>query len=371
MIDLKTVMIDLTSLADNFSGIERFALSITKELIKHEDIKFILLFKNKIHDSFKETMTNVEKKIIKGQNKLIFNQILLPLELAKIKADIYLFLAFPAPFFFFSKNAVSTIHDMGCWDCPKTNKWWMNIYFRILYRKAARCNKKIITVSEFSKNRIQNILHVKNENVHVIYNGISDVFLNFKYDGRQQADVKKKYNLPDNYILCLSTIEPRKNIRLLVDSYGAILQEKQRVQYDLVLAGRNGWKNQDLYEQSQKFINRIHFTGFIDDQDLPYVYCGARCFVFPSIYEGFGIPPIEALVCGVNVLTSDVASMPEILQSKATYFINNDKEDLKKKLLEILEKTKPDNNYILELKYKYNWRKQAEKLCREVVYENK
>lgn len=367
MINLKTVVIDLTSLADNFSGIERFALSITSQLIKNDNIKFILVFKNKIHDLFDKNMTNVQKIVIKGNNKLIFNQFVLPLKLARIKADIFLFLAFPAPFLFFRKNAVSAIHDMGCWDCPQTNKWWMNIYFRILYRKAASFNKKIITVSEFSKNRIQDILHVKCQNIHVIYNGISDVFLRFEHDERQQALVTKKYNLPDDYILCLSTIEPRKNIKLLVDTYGTILQEERRVPYDLVLAGRNGWKNKDLYEQCQEFKNRIHFTGFIDDQDLPYVYCGARCFVFPSIYEGFGIPPIEALVCGVNVLSSNAASLPEILQDKAVYFENNDRHDLKNKLLELLEKTQQEKNYATDIKHKYNWKEQANRLTRELL----
>ena len=119
------VLIDLTSLADNFSGIERFALSITKELISDQsrsDIEYILVFKNEIHKDFSAEQNNVRKIIVRGKNKLIFNQLQLPLKLTTIKADYYFFPAFPAPFFFFNRNAISAIHDVGCWDCPSKIK---------------------------------------------------------------------------------------------------------------------------------------------------------------------------------------------------------------------------------------------------------
>ena len=112
------ILIDLTSLADNFSGIERFALSITKELISargKDDVKYILIFKNSVYETFLEEQDNVEKVIVNGKNKLLFSQFFLPLKLAKIKADYYFFPAFPAPYFFFRRNAISAIHDVGCW----------------------------------------------------------------------------------------------------------------------------------------------------------------------------------------------------------------------------------------------------------------
>lgn len=367
---MKTILVDLTSLADNFSGIERFALSITKELVKHKDLNFILVFKNKVHDAFKAKQDNVKKVVLKGANKLVFNQVVLPLNLAKIKADYYLFMAFPAPFLFFKKNTISAIHDMGCWDCPQTNKWWMTIYFKILYRKATSRNKKVITVSEFSKKRIHEILRAKNSDIWVIYNGISDVFLKFKYEKDVFSKIEKKYRLPDRYILCLSTIEPRKNIGLLIQTYEQMVHSKtDAMQYDLVFAGRDGWKNRDIYETiSEDVKERIHFTGFVDEQDLPYVYSGARCFVFPSIYEGFGIPPIEALACGIQVLSSDAASMPEILQGKAHFFRSNNAEDLKKQLYNLLQKDE-QHDYSDEIKSLYNWRQQADKLYRNIVNE--
>lgn len=122
----------------NFSGIERFALSITKELITDQirsDIEFILVFKNEVHKEFAAEQHNVKKIIVRGKNKLVFNQLQLPLKLAVIKANYYFFPAFPAPFFFFNRNAISAIHDVGCWDCPSKNRKYMTLYFKIMYAK--------------------------------------------------------------------------------------------------------------------------------------------------------------------------------------------------------------------------------------------
>lgn len=127
------VLIDLTSLADNFSGMMRFALSITEnELISDQsrsDYEYILCFQNEIHKDFSAEQNNVRKIIVRGKNKLIFNQLQLTLKLTTIKADYYFFPAFPAPFFFFNRNAISAIHDVGCWDCPSKNKRYMTLYF--------------------------------------------------------------------------------------------------------------------------------------------------------------------------------------------------------------------------------------------------
>ena len=357
------ICVDLTSLADNFSGIERFALSITKELIKNTQHHWILLFKNSIHTEFDEEAENVEKIIINGGNKLIFNQLTLPLKLASIKADRYFFPAFPAPFFFFSKNAYNTIHDLSCWDCPGSNKKYMIWYFKIMYWKASLCHKKIITVSEFSKGRICEILKVKPENVFVVYNGISDQFNDSKLSEDEKKLVEEKYSLPQNYVLCLSTLEPRKNLRLLLDAYASLFDKC--LTEEIVLAGRRGWKMEDFLKgYSEEFLRHVHFTGFVDDDDLPAVYKLAKVFVFPSSYEGFGIPPLEALACGTPVISSDAASMPEILGSEATYFNNSQISSLIHCIrLFSDEKSKAENRTNgCHIKDTYSWKKSAKKL---------
>lgn len=363
------VLIDLTSLADNFSGIERFALSITKELVadqSRKDIEYILVFKNKVYEDFLTKQNNVKLICIKGKNKLIFNQILLPLKLMSVKADYYFFPAFPAPFFFFRRNAISTIHDLGCWDCPSKNKKYMTLYFKIMYRKAAIGHKKVVTVSQFSKNRIEKILRKNPNEIKVIYNGLSECFANFKYEKKQDEKTKKEYGLPDNYILCLSTLEPRKNLRLLVDALNDLINEK-KIDIDLVLAGRRGWLVDDLLSNlAPSTIERIHFTGFVDDSLLPYIYLNAKIFVFPSIYEGFGIPPIEAMSMGGPVISSDAASLPEVLGDAAFYFKNQNLEELKNQILNVMNLTKEQIKVAKECGIaranRFRWKTEALKL---------
>ena len=363
------VLIDLTSLADNFSGIERFALSITKELISDQsrsNIKYILVFKNEIHKEFTIKQDNVEYIIVNGKNKLIFNQLKLLLKLVTIKADYYFFPAFPAPFFFFNRNAISAIHDVGCWDCPSKNKKYMTLYFKIMYRKAAFGHKKVVTVSQFSKNRISKILKKDFDEIAVIYDGLSDCFANFSYKKEQDMKAKEAYGLPESYILCLSTLEPRKNMRLLVDAFSALIKEK-KIDTNLVLAGRKGWLMDDLLSNlDEEIVKRIHFTGFVDDDLLPYVYKNAQVFVFPSIYEGFGVPPIEAMSMGIPVISSDAASLPEVLGDSAFYFENRNLEELKGQIVTVMNLPEEKIDIIkkagIERAQMFNWKTEALKL---------
>jgi len=363
------ILIDLTALADNFSGIERFALSITKELISDQNRsnnEYILLFKNEVHKEFATEQNNVRKVIIYGKNKLIFNQFQLPLKLSTIEADYYFFPAFPAPFLFFKRNAISAIHDVGCWDCPSKNKKYMTLYFKVMYRKAAFGHKKVVTVSQFSKDRIAKILRKRPDEIAVIYDGLSDCFANFYYDKEQDKNASEVYGLPEKYILCLSTLEPRKNMRLLVEAFSELTKEK-KINTNLVLAGRKGWLMDDLLSNLDKeIVNRIHFTGFVDDTLLPYVYRNAQIFVFPSVYEGFGVPPIEAMSMGVPVISSDAASLPEVLGQAAIYFENNSINDLKDKILLVLSMKEDAISEIkkagIEQSKKFSWKKEAIKL---------
>ncbi len=322
------ICIDLTSLADNFSGIERYAAQISLELIKSYDEQFVLIFKNSVHSLFREyaEKKNIEIVIIYGGNKLIFNQIQLPWAIHKIKADWYLFMAFPVPMLSLKKNMVSTIHDICCWDCPETMNGLSKWYFRISHRVAIRKCRAIITISEFSKNRIHEKLKYPDEKIWVIYCGINKE--TFTINENNNRNVRIKYGLPDEYILSLSTLEPRKNIQLLIRAYDKLLQSNAKIP-KLVLAGRKGWKMDEfLASLNQELRDNLIFTGFIDDEDLPNVYSMANYFVFPSMYEGFGMPPLEAIACGTRVLSSDASSLPEVLGTAADYFESENEQSL-------------------------------------------
>lgn len=359
------ILIDLTSLADNFSGIERYALNISKELLIQDNLnKYILLFKNEVHKEFDKfkNRSNIEFKVIKGKNKLVFNQIILPYYLYSMKADKYLFLAFPSPILFRKKGIINTIHDLTAWDYPDTMKVSSRLYFKASIINSMKISEKIVTVSEFSKSRIED--KFRKNNVHIVYNGISEVFINnkeknFKY-------IKEKYNLPDSYIMCLCTLEPRKNIQLLIKAYMELKIER-KIDLKLVLVGRKGWKIENLLrEVNNRYSDEIIITGFVDDDDLPLIYKNSEMFIFPSLYEGFGIPVIEAMYMRVPVICSNTSSLPEVVDGKGLLFNNNDKDDLKDKILNFIRMSKEDINSIKEAARvranDFKWEDEAKKL---------
>lgn len=362
------ILIDLTSLADNFSGIERYALNISKQLINQDKLNnYILVFKNDIHKEFNEfrNYENVQFKILKGNNKLIFNQIILPFYLYSINADKYIFLAFPSPILFRKKGIINAIHDLTAWDYPNTMKTSSRLYFKTSIINSMYASEKIITVSEFSKSRIED--KFKRYDVNVVYNGISEVFINNK-NKKNNDSIKEKYQLPDNYIMCLCTLEPRKNIDLLIKAYIEI-KDKEELDLKLVLVGRKGWKiDKLLNDVSDKYSKDIIITGFVDDEDLPQIYENSKMFVFPSLYEGFGIPVIEAMYMGAPVICANTSSLPEVVNGNGLLFNNNDKDDLKDKILSLEKMSTEDINKMKESSRiranEFNWDNEAIKLIK-------
>ena len=332
------VAVDLTSLADNFSGIERYAAELSRALLNIDDKNdYILVFKEGVHSALSSVVNknNVCIKVLpRGKmGKLLFSQLTLPFALMKLKADIAIFPAFPTPLLYVRK-AISTIHDL-CWlDAPETMLPKSRIYWKVLDSVNIFRNLKILTVSQFSKSRIVDVYKVPEDKVVVTNCGVdSSLFNRKKAASVSFSSLKDKYSLPDKYILTLSTIEPRKNIPLLIEAW---VKACNKFDYneDLVLAGRKGWKQESLLAcVPSTLLNRIHFTGFVDNDDLPALYAHSKLFVFPSVYEGFGLPPVEAAYSGAHVLCSDIPCHREICGTGVDYFKSNDCDDLLNRLL--------------------------------------
>lgn len=321
------IAVDLTELYDNFSGIERYACCRTLDLIsRYPQHEYILLFKNEVHGRFQALAKaqNVQTVVLKGGDKLFFSQVTLPRAMKKLSYDLAFFFAYPAPYFLsHPERAVSAIHDMCVFDDPSSMTFKSRAFFRVLFRRAAKKDRALITVSHFSLGRI---LHYfpKAPKIIVSESGVD----HFPKNGGKGV-------VEGRYILTLSTLEPRKNLRLLVNAFLEV--RKRHPDLKLVLAGRKGWKVDDLLSGlPEADAKHIVCTGFVEDRLLPALYSGAECFVFPSRYEGFGLPPLEALSCGALVLSSDAASMPEVLGKGALYFRSDDREDLTRQLLRIL-----------------------------------
>ncbi|MDB1921702.1 glycosyltransferase family 1 protein [Clostridium tertium] len=362
------IVIDLTSLYDNFSGLERYALNISINLIKNDiENEYILVFKNEIFKDFINLIDNnrIKYVVVNGKNKLFFNQIKLPLGLFKIKADKYLFLAFPSPIIFRRKGIVNAIHDLTAFLFPETMKKESMLYFKYSIINAMKISETIITVSNSSKKDI--LKKFKPKNIVVINNGISDVFQKFVFNNELNGNIKRKYCLDGEYILCLGTLEPRKNLKLLLKAYSELKRENL-INEKLVIVGRNGWKFENIWNELDilDIKDNIIFTGFVEDEYLPYIYSNSKIFVFPSIYEGFGIPVIEAGMMESIVISSDIDVLKEILGNDCIYFKSNNKESLKATILEVIGYSEEKKEYIRErLKEKsekYSWEAESLKL---------
>lgn len=377
------ILIDLTSLYDHLTGIERFASNLSACLIRaHTEHSYELLFKNEVHKDFREIceLPNVHSRVIRCRSRVLFNQFMLPLKLYQTRSDLYFFPAFCAPWLFFSRRIVDTIHDMSDFECFEGKAFLKVIYSRLGIIHAKHCSRHIITVSEFSRGRIAELLGIDKSRISVISNGISKEFARgeLRHDDRNKQGVcdrkiMDKYHLPEKYILSVSTLEPRKNIRLLIKAYLRIKDEFPDI--DLVLCGRSGWNLREVLGENVSDMseghdillqNRVHITGFVDDEDLPELYAGAEWFVFPSKYEGFGIPPLEAMGTGCPVISSDAASLPEVLGDAAVYFENNSVDSLTEKLRHAIEMPKGEKEELirkgLRQAEKYSWEDSARKL---------
>jgi len=175
----------------------------------------------------------------------------------------------------------------------------------------------VLTISESSRIDIVNYTKFKIKDIYVLPLDIDDVFKRSHYN----FNIVKKLSIPDNYILCVSTIEPRKNLRRLIKAFELLKQDLKYSEYKLVLVGPKGWDyNFDQFLLTTDVYNEIICTGHVSTEDLPALYHFASIFVFPSIYEGFGLPVLEAMSSEAFVVSSRSSSMPEILGDQGLYF---------------------------------------------------
>ena len=358
------ILFDLTDLDDHLSGLERYALNLSTAMMdSFPNNEYILIFKNEVPRAYYDYVMRegVRTHVLRGCNKLLFRQLVLPLKLYTIQADVYLFLAFQEPLLFMRRNIITAAHDMTWRDVPSTMKWYSRIYFMFSYCHSFRYASRIITISRFSGHRIMKYASSVSEKyadsirkkLRLVYCGVDS------HDNADESTVsdiermREKYGLPEEYILSLSTLEPRKNIEMLLQAYDGILKDNENNKNNtevpvLVLAGRKGWKTDAVLEKySEKLSGKLIITGFVDEEDMYLMYKSAKCFVFPSRYEGFGLPPAEAMAAGTPVLACHCASMPEILGDAAMYFEPGNIEDMKSKIIKLASlKTRERNKMI-------------------------
>lgn len=230
---------------------------------------------------------------------------------------------------------VTTIHDVFHLDNPGQLSKMQVLYAKLFLTLFIKGHKTIITDSEFSGDRICFHSRLSPEKVSVIYLGIDTRLF--------QPSGQKNLQLPDKYILYVGNVKPHKNLKTLLLAY-SLLKESVKEEYAVVIVGKKeGFLNEDkeidLLVNRYNLLRYIHFTGYVPDKALQELYSRASLFVFPSLYEGFGLPPLEAMACGVPVILSNAASLPEVCGNGALYVDPKDSTDLSKKINLVLTDT--------------------------------
>ncbi|MCU0512510.1 MAG: glycosyltransferase family 4 protein [Anaerolineae bacterium] len=210
--------------------------------------------------------------------------------------------------FVFPGRAVVTVHDLGYRYFPQAHPAGQRLYLDVTTRMAARRATRILADSQATADDLQRLYQVPAGKIRVVYPGVAAPDAEYMLYGNIQR-VQQKYRLPDKYVLFLGTLQPRKNILRLVQAF----ERWQQAHEDgtaLVLAGSPGW----LYDPDWvRGVANIHLTGYVDDADKPALYAGALALLFPSLYEGFGFPVLEAMHCGTPVIASSTSSLPELV----------------------------------------------------------
>jgi len=269
---------------------------------------------------------------------------------------------------------IITFHDLSFEYFPEFFSWDKRFWhFSVDPRARAKKADKIIAVSESTGDDLIDLYGISGKRVKVIYSGVGDEFKPIKKNSQKCDEIKKKYNLPDKFILYLGTLEPRKNVVGLIRAFELLKSNKSDAYQNmkLVLAGSNGWLYDEIFKtaRSSAFFKDIFFTGFIEPQDKVYLYNLAELFVFPSFFEGFGFPPLEAMACGVPVITSNNSSLPEIVADAGLTIDARNYAELAFAMNEVLGDS--DLREILVAKglaqaQKFSWRKCAEQLLTEL-----
>jgi glycosyltransferase involved in cell wall biosynthesis len=231
------------------------------------------------------------------------------------------------------KNQIITIHDLLAFHFPHQNKF-QYYYYRYFLDKIIRHSKAVIAVSQSTKKDITKHLNYPADKIHVIYGGYDQSF--FKPKPQDDDLIKRKYNI-EKYILTVGATYPHKNIERLIISY-SLLPDRLKKEYKLVVAGSREKYTHALMllVKERDLQSNIVFTGYVSFDDLPYLYSGAAALVYPSLYEGFGLPPLEAMACGCPVVVSNISSLPEVCGDAAFYIDPYNVDDIANGIAKVL-----------------------------------
>lgn len=346
---MKKIYINGRFLTQKITGVQRYALEMVKEIDReinyNKNYEFIIL----VPPNIKQTISfnNIKIKIVGHLKGHLWEQIELPFYSRK---GLLLNFCGCAPII--RKNQIVTLHDAAFCAIPESFSFKFRIWYRIMFYILGHRVKKILTVSNFSRKELNKYFSIDLNKIDITYNGIDHIL-----KVKPNELIFNKFHIEKNsYVLAVSSLNPSKNFKLILKV------AKQMPNINFVIAG--GTNSNVFKSKGFPVTNNVKFIGYVTDEELVSLYKYASCFIYPSLYEGFGIPPLEAIAFNCPVILSNIEVFKEIYSNYVVYCDLYNEQDLKNKINIVLKNNIKKDMYKFRhsVLKKYSWQKSCYKL---------
>ena len=344
------IAIDAHSVGAQLAGNESYAANLIEALAEIDQTNLYTLYVTKpgAIDRFANRWANFTVRQTLPHTPLVRIPLTLSAELRRHPVDV-LHVQFTAPPFA-PCPVVTTIHDLSFEHLPETFKRRSRTQLRITVRRTARQAALILTLSEFSRRDIIETYAIDPERV-LVTPAAAPTHFKPVVDETQLKGMRERYGIRPNYFLSLGSIQPRKNLTRLIEAHSSLRAARPGDELpQLVIAGKRGWLDREVFRAAQQdgLNESVKFIGYVPEEDLPALYSGAMCFVYPSYFEGFGLPVLEAMQCGAPVIAGNQTSLPEVAGNAALFFDPFDTRALREGIARVVDQP----NYRAELRVK-------------------
>ncbi|MHC4742276.1 MAG: glycosyltransferase family 4 protein [Planctomycetota bacterium] len=349
------------------SGVEYYSLGLLNALLNIDADNQYVVYTNR-PDFVREHLKASANLTIAGLARLktrlrriLWEHTQLPRLAARDNLDVLHCLSYICPVRKTSVPCVVTVHDTIAIDYPRWCKQTNALYFNLFMKAACKKASYVISVSKRTADDIKRNFRLPCSKIRVVYPGIDGIF-HPKEDCSRQDTIRKRYNLPERYVLYVGNIEPKKNTRVLFDILTRLREEG--LPHKLVFAGRRTWRSKAELEEISRGVgsNDIIPAGYVARSDLPSVYQMADVFVFPSLYEGFGFPPLEAMACGTPVVSSRKGALNETIGDSAYTVDPQNSDQIGRAVISMIQDRLLRERHVrmgLERSGMFNWEKSA------------
>jgi glycosyltransferase involved in cell wall biosynthesis len=365
------ILIDFTHIPVQKAGVGVCAVHLVSNLIsidRHNKYVIVIqsdedCFDNVRNDRIRTLKVNAlvfRRKIF----RICIEQVFIPFLIIRHKIEIVHSLHYSFPLVTFSAKKIVHVYDMTFFSMPEMHVPIKRVYFKFFIKLSSRLADRIITISKSTMEDYVSHFDYNREHISVVYAGRDERFTP-NLDTKRIDNTKQKYKIQGEYLLYIGTLEPRKNIVSAIKAFKKVCSGKPDLVF--VIAGKKGWYYRDIVRSVRelKLKDRVIFTGFVDEEEKPYLLAGSKLFIYPSFYEGFGIPVLEALSCGIPTVTSNVSSIPEITGDAAILIDPHDEHALYNAIMLLLndsEMYRTLQSKSVEQSKKFKWKDAAEKV---------